>query len=116
MTEGSLERQVGRLTGLVESLARTVEQQGESSSDARARLYDGQEKMRLDMQAMASRMETVEKTVSAMEPLVGEFGKVKERWRGVLIVGGLLWLLLGGLAISAVHWAASWVWRALTGA
>lgn len=104
-----LSRAIGKLEGSLEALIR----QGEDAQESRKKLYESAERTRAEVSDLIKRLDTVETTVKGMDPLVQEFGRLKQRGLGVLMVLSLVWLMLGGLVVQALGWAVGWLLRSL---
>ncbi|WP_127143317.1 DUF1515 family protein [Pelagibacterium montanilacus] len=115
MTEANNDRAIGRLEGKLDALIETVKSQGEKSDASRARLYDRVGSVERNTHELDSRMHTVEETVGKMRPLVDEFGRLKQRGVGMLMIIGFVWLLVGGLVVQGLGWVAAWAIRTLGG-
>lgn len=107
----STDRAIGRLEGKMEEVIRLLAE----SSASRAKLYEGMERVQADVVAINGRMQAVESAVHVMDPLVKEFGRIKERWRGIALVLGVIWLILGGLILQGITWIGGWLWKAVGG-
>jgi hypothetical protein len=55
------------------------------------------------------RTKTVESTVTKMTPLVDEFGRLKQRGVGMLMLLGFIWLIVGGLILQGLGWLVAQV-------
>ncbi|WP_127074028.1 DUF1515 family protein [Pelagibacterium lentulum] len=99
-----MNRDLGRVEGKLDALIETVKQQGEKSDASRARQYERIEAVERNTHDLDGRMKTVEGTVQKMSPLVEEFGRIKQRGVGMLMLLGLVWLIIGGLVVQALQW------------
>ena len=115
MPESNQERAIGRLEGKMDSLIEAVKAQGEKSDASRARMYERIEGVERSTEKMDSRLQTVEGTVTKMSPLVDEFGRIKQRGVGILMMLGVLWMLLGGLLLQGLSAIVSWIGKGFGG-
>jgi hypothetical protein len=109
--EGSADRAIGRLEGKLDALI----EQGEQSRRSREKMYERLEKLGNDISTVNHRLGDVEDAVKVMDPLVKEFGRLKERGVGILMLLSLIWLLLGGLIVQALSWAFGLLMKAVGG-
>ena len=109
------ERAIGRLEGKMDSLIETVKAQGEKSDQSRAKLYERVEGVERSTEKIDGRLKTVEGTVTKMSPLVDEFGRIKQRGVGILMMLGVLWMLLGGLLLQGLAAIVAWIGRGFGG-
>lgn len=114
MTENS-ERAIGRLEGKLDALIKTVEQQGQQSSEGRAKIYERIEKVDKDTQMLSGRLDAVEGTVTKMGPVFTRVGSLLERSKGALWVLAIIWLFMGGLILEAVRWVGGIAGKAFMG-
>lgn len=114
MTDG-MQRDLGRVEGKLDALIETVKAQGAKSDASRARLYDRMESVERNTHDLDGRMKTVEGTVKKMSPLVDEFGRLKQRGVGILMMLGVLWMLLGGLLLQGLSAIVSWIGKGFGG-
>jgi len=99
-----MNRDLGRVEGKLDALIKTVERQGEKSDASRARQYERIELVERNTHDLDGRMKTVEGTVLKMSPLVDEFGRLKQRGVGMLMLLGFIWLIVGGLILQGLGW------------
>lgn len=111
MADSTTDRAIGRLEGKMEEVLRLLQE----SSASRGQLAKAVEDIRTETSALGTRLGTVEKAIQVMDPLVQEFGRIKERWRGIALILGVIWLILGGLILQGITWVGGLVWRALGG-
>lgn len=104
MVETSHDRAIGRLEGKLDALIETVKAQGEKSDQGRAKLYERVEGVERATHNLDGRVQTIEGTVKKMNPLVEEFGRLKQRGLGMLMLLGIVWMLLGGLLLNGISW------------
>ena len=104
-----MNRDLGRVEGKLDALIKTVEQQGAKSDASRAKQYERIELVERHTHDLDGRMKTVEGTVLKMSPLVDEFGRLKQRGVGMLMLLGFIWLIVGGLILRGIGWIATQV-------
>lgn len=109
------ERAIGRLEGKMDSLIEAVKTQGEKSDASRAKMYERIEGVERSTEKMDGRLQTVEGTVTKMSPLVDEFGRIKQRGVGILMMLGVLWMLLGGLLLQGLAAIVAWIGKGFGG-
>lgn len=107
--DSNTQRAIGRLEGKMEEVINLLKE----SSASRAKLYEGLEAVRSDIGDMDNRLEKVEGAIHIMDPLVKEFGNLKERWRGIVLVVAVVWLILGGAVMNGITWIVGLLWRAI---
>lgn len=105
MPDNNVDRAVGRLEGQMEQVLAMLQ----TSAVNRQQLYEGQEQLRIELQAVGRRVEDISATVSKVEPVASEFNKWKERGVGIVALLGLVWLFFGGLVVRGVESAVSWL-------
>jgi|GEM_PF-6956224 len=115
MTETNSERAIGRLEGKLDALIKTVEQQGQQSTEGRAKIYERLEKVDRDTQLLTGRMEAVEGTVTRMGPVFMRVGSLLERSKGALWVLAIFWLFMGGLILEGIRWVGHVAAKAFMG-
>src|SRR5690606_22130704 len=113
--ETNQERAIGRLEGKMDSLIEAVKAQGEKSDASRAKMYERIEGVERSTEKMDGRLQTVEGTVTKMSPLVDEFGRIKQRGVGILMMLGVLWMLLGGLLLQGLAAIVAWIGKGFGG-
>ncbi len=111
MTDSTSERTIGRLEGKVDTLL----EQGEQSRQSRAKLYERVDEVANKVSGLDHRVGQVEAAVKIMEPLVEDYGRLKQRGLGILAVIGFVWLILGGVILEGLKLAVGSLMKAMGG-
>lgn len=106
----NLQRAIGQLEGLVESLTKAVKDQGADSSHARSKMYDAMDQIKTTIQTIDHRLDNLERRVAEITPETEEFTQWRYRAQGAGLLGRGLWVLGGMLLSAAAGVVASWQW------
>lgn len=106
----NLQRAIGQLEGLMESMAKTQAAQGEQSSKARAKMYDAIDEIKGLVQDIDFRLGNLEKRVADITPETEEFTQWRYRAQGAGMLGRGLWWIGGMVLSAAAGMVAAWQW------
>lgn len=92
-----MSRALGQVEGQLKALIKQVAESQQSSSDGRATLYTAIDDLRSGVQSMQSEVKAMDGRLKAVEPIVSELSRWRERGIGVLIFLSVAAAALGAL-------------------
>lgn len=109
------QRSIGKIEGQLTQLMQTIKADTERAEKSRSKVYEKLEKIESDVGSIDGRTSKLENTVESIEPLAKEFGRVRERSKGVFAVIVVAWTLLGGFLMWMGNNMLEWLIARLAG-